>query len=156
MILRIAAALALAAASSLDAQTSPTAPAIDFSTATPVEGTWNYSANATGSEATFVNATAQPQLTISCSRATRQVTIAKVATGAAPLLTIWTSAETRSLPASYNPATARISAVLSAFDPMLDAIAFSRGRAAFSVAAQPTLVVPSWAEPARVVEDCRV
>ena len=43
-----------------------------------------------------------------------------------------------------------------ALDPLLDAVAFSRGRAAFSDSGQPTLVVPSWAEAARVVEDCRV
>jgi hypothetical protein len=156
MKLRIAAALALTAASSLDAQTTPAPAAIDFSTATPLDGSWSYSATAIGSEATFTNASAQPQLTVTCSRPTRQVTIAKSATAAAPFMSIWTSAETRSLPASFNPATARISVVLSAFDPLLDAIAFSRGRAAFTVSGQPPLIVPSWPEPARVVEDCRV
>jgi hypothetical protein len=152
----IAAALALTATSSLHAQTSTNAPAVDYSTATPLEGSWTYSPVVGGSEATFVNAASQPQLTISCARPTRQVTISKPATGAAPFISIWTTAQTRNLPASYNPATGRLSATLAAFDPFLDAIAFSRGRAEFSVSGQPALVIPTWQEVARVIEDCRV
>jgi hypothetical protein len=162
MELRIAAALALTAASSLQAQTTPatvptaTAPTVDYSTATPIDGNWAYVATAGGSEATFANAAAQPQLTVSCARATRQVTLSKPATGAAPFISVWTTAQTRNLPSSYNPATGKLSATLAAFDPFLDAIAFSRGRVEFSVSGQPALVLPSWAEAARVVEDCRV
>jgi hypothetical protein len=40
-------------------------------------------------------------------------------------------------------------------DTILDAIATSRGRAAFTVGTQPALVVPTWSEPSRVIEDCR-
>jgi len=158
MKLPIAAAFALLAASSLPAQTSPQTAAplpLDLSTATPIEGNWVYSTTAS-TEATFVNVSAQPQLTIHCSVATRQVTISKPAGGAAPLLSIWTSTQTRNLPASFDPATARLSATLSAWDPLLDAIVFSRGRIGVSVGGQPALVVPAWAELARVVEDCRV
>jgi hypothetical protein len=147
----IAAALALTAASSLHAQS-----AVDYGTATPIEGNWSYSTVTAGSEATFANTAAQPQLTIACSRATRQVVISRPATGAAPFLSIWTSAQTRSLPATYNPATARFSATVAAYDPFLDAMVFSRGRIAVSVSGQAALIVPAWAELARVVEDCRV
>jgi hypothetical protein len=152
MKFRIAAAFALSAASSVHAQT---APAVDYSTAAPVDGSWTYSPLAGGSEAVFANATAQPQLAVTCARASRQVAISKPATGAAPFFFVWTSAQTRNLPASYNPATARITATVSAYDPLLDAMAFSRGRLAFGVAGQATLVVPAWAEVARVIEDCR-
>jgi hypothetical protein len=69
---------------------------------------------------------------------------------------VWTTAQTRSLPASFNPATGRLTATLSAYDPFLDAIAFSRGRIAVSVTGQPALILPAWADAARVVEDCRV
>jgi hypothetical protein len=156
MRFRIAAALALLAASSLDAQTVAPAPAADLSTATPIAGNWVYSQTADGSEASFVSASAMPQLTIRCTRATRRVTIAKPASGAAPFLNIWTNAQTRDLPASFNPATQRLSADVASFDPLLDAIAFSRGRFGVSVSGTPALVVPAWAEVARVVEDCRV
>jgi hypothetical protein len=151
MRLVIAAALALTAASSLHAQT-----AADYGTATPVDGKWSYSTVTAGSEATFANTAAQPQLTIGCSRATRQVIIAKPAAAAAPLLSVWTSAQTRNLPATFNPATGRLSASVSAYDPFLDAIVFSRGRIAVSVSGQAALIVPAWTELARVVEDCRV
>ncbi|HZC37565.1 MAG TPA: hypothetical protein VE221_02690 [Sphingomicrobium sp.] len=146
----IAAAFALIAASSVDAQT------LDLSTATPIAGSWVYSQTAGGSEASFVTASALPQLTIRCTRATRRITIAKPATRAAPLLTVWTSAQTRALPASFNPATQRLSADVGAYEPLLDAIAFSRGRFGVSVSGAPALVVPAWAEPTRVIEDCRV
>jgi hypothetical protein len=150
----IAAAFALTAASSLDAQTA--VPAVDTSVATPLAGTWFYSPAPDGSEALFLNTTAQPQLIIHCVRATRRVSIAKSAGAAAPFLTVWTSSATRSLPANFNPGSARLTAELAAFDPLLDSIAFSRGRFAVSVSGSPALIVPAWAEVARVVEDCRV
>jgi hypothetical protein len=150
----LAAAIALIAGSSVNAQTL--APALDLSTATPIAGSWLYSQPAGGSEASFLNASALPQLTIRCTRATRRITIAKPASAAAPFLTVWTSAQTRALPASFNPATQRLSADVAAYDPFLDAIAFSRGRFGVSVSGSTPLVVPAWAEVARVIEDCRV
>jgi len=165
---RIVAALALIASSSLHAQTpAPTSvqtptpapvapPAIpDMSTATPIVGNWNYASTSDGSEAVFLNSTAQPQVILHCARATRRVTISKPATGAAPFLSIWTSAQTRNMPASYNPATARISADFTSSDSLLDAIAFSRGRIGIGISGEPLLAVPAWAEAARVIEDCR-
>ena len=154
MRLRVAAAFALIAGSSVDAQT--VAPALDLSTATPIAGSWVYSQTSAGSEASFVNASAMPQLTIRCTRATRRITIAKPASAAAPFLTVWTSAQARALPASFDPATQRLSADVAGYDPLLDAIAFSRGRFGVSIVGQPALVVPAWAEAARVIEDCRV
>jgi hypothetical protein len=145
-----AAALALTAASSLYAQTTQ-----DLSTATPIAGNWTYAATADGSEAAFANASAIPQLWLHCTRATRRVSVAKSATAAAPLLNVWTSALTRSAPASFNPATGRLTIDLAPTDPLLDAISSSRGRIGFSVAGQPALVIPAWAEAARVIEDCR-
>ena len=152
----IAAAFALTAASSLHAQAAAPTPAVDFSIATPLSGSWTYAATADGSEATFLDSNARPQLIFHCTRLSRQVTIAKPATTAAPLLSLWTTSQARNLPASFNPATYRLSAAVPAFDPLLDAIAFSRGRFAVSVSGTTALVVPAWEEPARVIEDCRV
>jgi len=147
----IAAALALAAASSLDAQTIG-----DMSTATPIAGSWTRMAIAGGSEATFTDAANRPQLTLRCTRLSRLVTIVRPASAAAASLNVWTSTMTRALPARFDSATMRLSADLTAFDPLLDAMAFSRGRFAVGVAGQPPLVVPPWADVARIVEDCRV
>ena len=156
MRITIAAAFALTAASALHAQTAAPAPNGDLGYATPSAGTWSYAAVADGTEASFRTASALPQLTIKCTRSTRRVTISKPATGAAPFLLVWTDSLTRNLPASFNPATARISAELAVTDPLLDAISFSRGRFAVGVSGAPTLVVPAWTEAARVIEDCRV
>ena len=52
-------------------------------------------------------------------------------------------------------ATQRVSIELVSNDPLLDSLAFSRGRLGVTVAGSPSLVVPAWPEVARVVEDCR-
>jgi hypothetical protein len=150
MRLPIVAALALTAASSLAAQAVP-----DLSAVTPIAGDWTYSATVDGSEARFADPTNNPQIIIHCTRATRHVTISKPATAAVPAINVWTSSQTRSVPTSFNPATARLTLDLQAYDALLDAMSTSRGRIGLSVAAQPALVVPAWPEIARVVEDCR-
>jgi len=150
MRLTIAAALALVAASSLHAQAGP-----DLTTATPVSGSWSYAATTDGSEATFGTTSTLPQLTIHCTRATRRIAISRPAGATAPFLNVWTSSQQRQLAARFNPLTNRISADLAAYDSLLDAIVFSRGRFGVAVSGAPALVVPAWSEPARVVEDCR-
>ena len=163
---KLFAALALILPVSLHAQTAATAQAaapaaaptaaVDYGTATPIGGDWVYTTTADGSEATFNNATSQPQITVRCTRATRRVSLAKAAGAAAPFMSIWTSTQTKNAPASFNPATNRLTTDFGAYDPFLDAIAFSRGRVAFSVGSAPALVVPTWSEVPRVIEDCRV
>ena len=143
----IAAALALLMPSSLGAQ--------DLSTAMPIAGSWTYSPTSDGSEASFAAASGSPQLWVHCTRATRRVTISKAATAAAPLLNVWTSSLVRSVASSFNPATGRLTIDLGNYDPLLDAIVSSRGRVGFTASPQPSLVVPPWAEVARVIEDCR-
>jgi hypothetical protein len=150
MRLKIAAAIALVIAWSANAQTIP-----DLSTATPIAGAWSYAPAADGSEAVFDNASGYPQLWVHCTRSTRRVSIARSANAAAPLLNVWTSSGTGSIASSFDPATGRLRIDLANWDPLLDAIATSRGRIGFSVGTEPALVVPAWAEVARVIEDCR-
>ena len=154
MKVRLFAALALASASPLAAQTAAGTP--DFSYSTPLPGTWAYGPAADGSQAVFRDTAGRAQLTIHCARSQRRITISKPASGAAPSIFVWTSSSARSVPASFEPTLARLSAPLTAFDPLLDAMAFSRGRIAASVSGGPALVMPVWSEIARVIEDCRV
>ena len=146
-----AAALALTAIAPLAAQNI----GADFSVATPLSGRWSFVPNAGGGDAVFTDTAGRPQLTLRCTRATRRVTLFKPATAAVAAITVWTSSTRRNVAASFNPATASISADLAATDPLLDAMAFSRGRFALSVAGAPSLVVPSWPEVSRLVEECR-
>jgi hypothetical protein len=117
-------------------------------------GSWTYVPSATGSEAAFMDASAAAVVSVRCTRATRQVTISLRDMGATSIA-VWTSSAMRTLPAIPGPAAGRITANLSASDPLLDAIAFSRGRISFSAVGVSPVVVPAWAEPARAVEDCR-
>jgi hypothetical protein len=128
---------------------------VDYSVATPTGGGWTYAAVPGGTEARFATSATLPQLVIHCTTATRRVTIARPATGAAPFLTLWTTSQSRDVPASYNPLTGRISIDIAAYDPLLDALAFSRGRLAVGVKGQALFVAPAFPEVARVVEDCR-
>ena len=150
MRVTIAGAFALIAATSPAAQVLP-----DLSAATPIEGSWTYAATSEGSDASFANLSAIPQLSVHCTRATRRVSISKPATAAAPTITVWTSSLTRSIPSSFNPATSRLTVDLTNYDPILDAIAASRGRIGFGVGSESPLILPAWAEAARVIEDCR-
>jgi hypothetical protein len=128
----------------------------DYSNARAIDGSWSQAPVAGGIEATFRNSAGQPQLFLTCARATRQVLVARPAVGVAPILQVWTSSASRNLPAAFNPATRRISATLRATDPLLDAMALSRGRIAVGVAGQPAIVAPAWGEISRVVEECRL
>ena len=87
---------------------------------------------------------------------TRRVAIMKTAGAASPSLWVWTSSQSKILPATYDASTARVSAELAAWDPLLDAMAFSRGRIGVSSSGLAALVAPPWGEVGRVVEDCRV
>lgn len=69
------------------------------------------------------------------------------------VLTIRTTETARSLAATVEGGA--LVARVGAADPLLDAMAFSRGRIAVEAPGAPLLIVPSWPEPARVVEECR-
>ena len=148
MMFAIVAALALTAV-----QSPPADPNLEY--AKPIAGNWRYARTSDGSTATFDNSNGEPQLTIRCTRATRHVAILKPASAASASMWIWTSSQTNTLPATYDVASARVSVDLGAYDPLLDAIAASRGRIGFSTSGLAALVVPPWAEVARVIEDCR-
>jgi len=96
-------------------------------------------------------------LVLRCDRAGAAVRIeqASSAERAVPM-TVQTETTRRTLsaaPSSSAPGTVSVS--LAARDPLLDAMAFSRGRFAVFTAQEPALYVPSWPEVSRVVEDCR-
>ncbi|HET9336455.1 MAG TPA: hypothetical protein VFO12_08630 [Sphingomicrobium sp.] len=103
-------------------------------------GQWSYVATATGSEARY-----GALLALQCDKPSRTMVIARPGMPVAAL-TIVTDTASRTLPPTGR---------LSADDPLLDAMAFSRGRFLVSGGAGPALAVPSWPESARAIEDCR-
>ena len=132
-------AVLLAVASPATAQVAPLSFEAGKSLALAT-GQWSYVATATGSEARY-----GALFELRCDRPTRTVSLARPGMPAAAL-TIVTDTASRTLPPSGR---------LSAFDPLLDAMAFSRGRFLVSGGTGPALAVPSWPESARAIEDCR-
>jgi len=110
-------------------------------------GIWTYATDAQGSSASFGARGAAPEFILRCMATSRQVTLTR--TGATAPLTVTTSYGARTLPATAGVAS------LAATDPLLDQIAFSRARFSIESAGTMLLMMPAWAEPARVIEDCR-
>ena len=129
--------------------------AVDYSTMRALPGSWGYRAIAGGSEARFVDTGGIAQLTIGCTRATRQVAVARASGTAAAGLMLWSSNASRTLPARFDPRAMRVIADVPANDPLLDSLAFSRGRIAVTIVGGSVVVAPAWPEAARVIEDCR-
>jgi len=75
------------------------------------------------------------------------------ATGPLPL-TVTTTGAKRMMTASPD-STGKAQVSLRPTDPLLDAMAFSRGRFMLEMPGAPTLYLPAWPELSRVVEDCR-
>jgi hypothetical protein len=113
-------------------------------------GNWRYGRDQAGTRADFSPA----GVTLSCDN-DRQLRLSVGGRGPAPI-TIRTSTVSRT--ATPTPAgQSRVAAALmfTPRDPLLDAIAFSRGRWTIEQAGARPLVLPAYAEVARVVEDCR-
>ena len=135
----------------LQAQTRTT----DFSDSPVSPGSWTYRAATGGSEAAFVDGTGATRMVIVCGKVTRLVTLSRVSAAPAASLSFRTTSATRDLGSRFDQPSGRVITQVSAIDPLLDAIVFSRGRFAVSMPGSPALVLPAGAEVAHVVEDCR-
>jgi hypothetical protein len=155
-----AAPLALAFAAMVSAQQPAAPPVADISTAPVSAGLWIYQAVPGGSTARFIDATGTARFALECSKATRRVTIARTSAVAAPSIFLWASDASRTLFTRFEPNAMRLATELTARDPLLDAIAFSRGRIAVTIGGAAggaqALVMPAWPEAARTIEDCRI
>ncbi|HEX7944783.1 MAG TPA: hypothetical protein VF495_08965 [Phenylobacterium sp.] len=118
--------------------------------ATP--GSWTYSADGAGSSALFAGPGAGAALSLRCDNATRRISFTRAGAGR-EVMVVRTSYGATSWPATAT--TSGVEAARAANDATLDQIAYSRGRFAVEVEGLDMLVLPSWAEVGRVVEDCR-
>jgi hypothetical protein len=138
--------LALTAAS-LQAAAAPALqpPPADWRTRPTNAGSWTWRNSPEVSEAVFSDSRGV-QLVIRCTRATRRVNFSRAGAAPAQPIRVATTSSERQLP---------LGNMLLASDPLLDAIAFSRGRLWVDVTGVMPLVLRSAPEPARAVEDCR-
>ena len=131
---------------------TPPPVAADWRDAPGTPGTWSYRPGATVTIAAYGKAGAEPDFLMRCDKATRRVTLSR-ATATAGTMTLKTSYSEQSWPAMSSGARAEVA--IAGADPTLDEVAFSRGRFSVAMAGMAMLILPAWAEPARVIEDCR-
>lgn len=131
------------------------APVADWRDRAVTPGTWVYDRDARGTRAVYGRSGADALLVLRCDRMGGRILLSRAGTATAPL-TIRTTGATRVIPVQPTGGTLPYTAVtLTPNDPLLDAMAFSRGKLVVEQPGAATLVLPAWAEIGRVVEDCR-
>jgi hypothetical protein len=135
----------------------PAQPAVAWDVAPVSEGRWSHRLQGGASVALFGPQGAAAVLVIECAAATRQIVLRlPMVAGPSRTVTIHTSYGALQWPgvaATADMAMLRVSR--PATDSGFDWIAFSRGRIGIAPDGATMLVVPTGAEIARVVEDCR-
>ncbi|MFD1610703.1 hypothetical protein ACFSCW_02685 [Sphingomonas tabacisoli] len=129
----------------------PPPPPADWRDRAYTSGDWSYARSGGQSEARYGETGALPRLALTCDPRAAQVRMTWPGAPAGPLI-VRTSDGDMTLQAAASDAGLLI--VFAARDPMLDRIAYSRGRFMLQASAQE-LIVPSWPEISRVIEDCR-
>lgn len=132
---------------------APPPPAGDWRDVPLTPGAWSYRTDGRGSSVASFGSPQQPRFTVQCEAGARRITFSRPGIAGGSSLTVRTSYGARSLPGS--PAAGGLSAQLQARDPLLDQMAFSRGRFTIETPGATMLIIPAWPEPARVIEDCR-
>jgi hypothetical protein len=122
-------------------------------------GDWVYRQDSRGSLALFGPKGQDALFLIRCDTGAHRVFLSRsgaLADGETSRMTIRATTGTQSYKASGTGGKpAYVASEVTARDPQLDAMSFSRGRFIVSVQGVRDLVVPAWPEFARVVEDCR-
>ena len=123
-------------------------------------GNWSYRNEGQSSVASFGVSPQAPQFSIRCDKAARRILLSRpgfLEPGKSANMVIRATTGSAQYPlANAGGQPAQVAATLSPLDQILDKVAFSRGRFVVDVAGAPSpLVIPTWPEFARVVEDCR-
>ncbi len=147
------------------ARPAPAPPAVEVPTpsfdswmdAPQTAGDWFYRTGSGTTAALFGAPNTESRFAITCRLANRTITLARAGTANSGVpMRIRTESADRALTAQpFGGELPSLIASVSANDPILDAMAFSKGRFAVETAGQSTLYLPSWPEVTRVIEDCR-
>lgn len=119
-------------------------------------GDWTYRREARGSLALFGPPGANATVTLRCDTGLRRIYLSREGSGSGGRMVIRSSSSMKELVASPSGATpAYLATEIAPNDPILDAMALSRGRIAIEADGTQPIAIPSWAEITRIVEDCR-
>ncbi len=125
--------------------------------APPTPGTWFYESEPNETLALFGTDPQNPVFILRCGDG--QVGLARVvANRTEQPRAMSVTAETTQRQLSANSVSNRqplAGAFLDPRDPLLDAMAITKGRIAIGVEGERTLYLPAWVEISRVIEDCR-
>ncbi len=126
------------------------------------EGTWQYVAESAETFAIFAEGRTNPKAIVRCDLNSRQVAIGRFVSDSpatvrpSAAMEVRAETTTRQLQASARDSMfPLLAAELNANDPLLDAIAITKGRFVVGVEGVRTLYLPAWVEVSRVIEDCR-
>ena len=135
----------------------PPAPVANWRDVPITPGDWRWSMADSKSTATFTTPGGVTLVRLTCEKFLGEVRLSRAgtSTGHVPMALTTTTGTRPLLSEPLVSAPGWTTAQIRANDPILDAVAFSRGRFALDVAGAPPLYLPSWPEIARVVEDCR-
>lgn len=123
-------------------------------------GTWTWSMDGPRSTARYGVAGAAPLAILRCDPTSQIVTLWRaVMPGSAPagaqLALAVNTTGTRKILTAQADGAGGAQVALAPNDPLLDSIAFSRGRFMLENSGGTTLYLPSWPELSRVINDCR-
>ncbi len=115
------------------------------------------------SVARFGRAGEEPLLTLTCDPAARTILLRRAAVITGPTPLVITSTMARRMLTAESDSSGDFDGIAGGAagvsftprDPLLDAIAFSRGRFMVEIPGFAALYLPSWPELSRVIEDCR-
>ena len=116
-------------------------------------GDWTYAPNGAETRALYAAPDGTSLFAIVCTADKSMWLIRPATASAQALLKVRTETADRLL--ATEARSGSLMARLSPRDPLLDAMAISKGRFAIETPGMATLYVPSWAEATRVIEDCR-
>ena len=134
---------------------SPSVAPASWVDAPQTPGDWSYGRIDGGSLARF--GASSPVFGVGCMAGSARVVLLRYGadSSAETPMIVRTETADRALAAQPSNDGGSVSAALPVRDPLLDAMAFSKGRFAVEVAGAPAVYLPAWPEVTRVIEDCR-
>jgi hypothetical protein len=119
-------------------------------------GNWVYRKDERGSIGYFGETGQNAIVTLRCDKARGRIYLSRAGALIEPQVMVRTSSMSKALPAaSASGEPPYIAAELATLDPILDAMAYSRGRFSIEAGGHVGLAIPTWAEIGRIIEDCR-